>query len=255
MILPPSPTGEAWLLKIAVEALLLAFLFKRKLAGRYLGLTIYLTVAVAKSITILYAMQTPGGYYPMWVRTHWLQIGAQGVLTFDILGSFAAHFRGIRSFAFVLYSAFVAAALYGSGFVYQIGTRWWSKDVDMVATHSKYYGLTQCAVLILSRVFYWLYRHRVKVATNARRVALAAGLVMFAGACGHAIKPRLASDACTVGVPLLVWAWCAWRLQESGEDGIIPPPASPEDKERWKRELEERERQLIERLKVEQKLR
>lgn len=255
MTLPPSPTGEIWLLKIAVETLLLALLFRRRLAGRYLGLTVYLLVAVAKSITILYAMQTPGGYYPMWVRTHWLQIGAQGVLVFDLLIIYSSHFRGIRSFAAVLYSAFIFAALYGSGFLYQIGTRWWSKDIQMVASHTKYYGIALCAVLLLARAFFWLYRRHVRVATNARRVAVAAMLVMLAGACGHAIQPRLSSDACTVGIPLLVWAWCAWRLQESGEDGIIPPPATPEDRERWKRELEERERQLIERLKLEQKLR
>lgn len=154
MILPPSPTGEIWLAKIAVEVLLLALLAKRHLATKYLGLTVYLAVATVKSLAILYAMQTPGGYYPMWLRTHWLTIGAQAVLTLDLLIAFAAHFRGIWSFAAVLYSAFAAASLYGSGLVYQMGAAWWSFDVQRAASHTKYYGLALCGVLLLSRLFF-----------------------------------------------------------------------------------------------------
>lgn len=255
MILPPSPTGELWLAKIGIEALLLALLFRRRLAGRYPGLVVYLAVAIAKSLTILYAMQTPGGYYPMWVRTHWLQIGAQGVLVLDLLIVYAAHFRGIRSFAAVLYSAFVLAALYGSGALYHIGTAWWSHDLQMVANHTKFYGLALCGVLILSRVFFWLYRHHVKVATNACRIATAGTAVMLGGVAGHMVPKGLPSDLCTVGVPLLAWAWIAFRLRQSGEDGVIPPPASPEDRDRWERDVQERERQLLEKLRLTQKLR
>lgn len=255
MILPPSPTGELWLLKIAVEAALVGLLLKRRLATKYVGLMVYLLVAVAKSLTILYAMQSPGGYYPMWVRTHWLTIGAQGVLTMDLLIIYAQHFRGIASFATVMYTAFIFAALYGSGFVYQIGTRWWSRDVQMVASHTKYYGLALCAVLLLARVFIWLYRHQVTVATNARRISLALALVMSGAVVGNCVPRGLTSDACTVGVPLLAWAWLAFRLRQEGEDGLCPPPASPEDRDRWERENRERERQLLEKIKLAQKFR
>lgn len=95
----------------------------------------------------------------------------------------------------------------------------------------------------------------MRVATNARRVANSAVFVMLAGAVGYVAPHGLPSDLCTVGAPLSAWAWLALRLRQRGEDGVIPPPASPEDLERWDRERVERERQLIEKVRLARKLR
>lgn len=255
MTLPPSPTGEIWLAKIAIEAILAGLLVWRGLSAKYVGLLIYLLVSVAKSLTILYGMQSPGGYYPAWLRMQWISIGAYGILTLESLHLLSRHFRGIGCFAVGLFAAFGTISLMVALTISNVGTQWWSPDVHRLTGWTKYYS-SACVVLVgMARAFFWWYRHQVKMASNSLRVASGSMMLMIAAAIGNSIKPWWLSDVFVVGAPLVIFGWLCVSLREEGEDAIIPPPASPENIERWRREDEEAERQAAERLRLRIKLR
>lgn len=255
MILPPSPTGELWLAKIAVQVVLLCLLAHRKLATRYIGLTLYLVIAVAKSSYLLYCMQTTGGYYQAFRQLQWVTLAAQGALVLDILILVAGHFRGIGSFAAVIYTMFATVSGLCAMAVSGYGRQWWSIELQQLAMYWKRYEVWLVGVLFLTQVFCWLYRRRVRLSSNVQAVLTAIMLLLLSEAAGATVKEALHSDACSVFVPMAVFLWLAWRMREAGEnDAVIPPPASPEDLERWKRENEERERQLLEKARLLRKL-
>lgn len=254
MILPPSPTGEIWLIKIAVEALLLILLISRGMAKNYAGLAFYLAIAVSKSITILVCMQSPGGYYPAWTRLQWISLGGYAILTVQCLHLMARHFRRIGFFAAALFCVFGTVSLLLALTISGVGARWWSPEVHRLAGLTRYYGVVCLLVMGMARVFFWGFKGKVRMASNTTRVATGSMLILIASAIGHSVKPWWLSDAFVVGGPLAVFAWLCMRLRASGEDALIPPPASPEDIERWRRESEEKQRQLMERIRLRMKL-
>lgn len=253
MILPPFPTGAIWCLKIFIEALLIVLLCQRRLAGKYVGLVVYLAVAVGKSITILYYMQH-GEYYPAWVRMQWISIAAYAVLTVECLHLMCRHFRGIAIFATALFTGFGTISLLVALAVNKVGIQWWSPDIHRLAGWVKYYGVACVLLMAMARLFFWAYRSQVTMASNVLRVVSGAMALLLASAIGHSVRPWWVSDAFVVGGPLLVFAWLAMRMRESGEDAVLPPPASPEDIARWRRESEEQQRQLTERIRLRMKL-
>lgn len=254
MILPPSPTGEIWLAKIAVEAVLIGLLFHRKLAARYAGLTTYLIVAVVKSSALLWQMQS-GNYYSAFRQLHWITLAAQAAWVLDTLIIVTGHFRGMRSFAIAIYATFATVSALCAVAISGYGRHWWSPELQAVAQHWKQYGAWLFGVLLLTQIFCWLYRGKVRLSSNARAVLTGAMVLLFSEATGAAVKRVITSDACSVAAPLVVFLWLAWRMRESGEyDAVIPPPATPEDLERWRRENMERERQLLEKARLIRKL-
>lgn len=254
MILPPSPTGEIWLAKIFVEALLLLLLFLRGIAKEYSGLALYLAVTVTKSSVILIAMQTPGGYYPAWARMQWISIGAYCILTVQCLYLMSRHFRRIGPVAAALFFIFGTISLIAALTISRIGVQWWSPEVHRMAGWTRYYGVVCLLVMGMARMFFWGFRHQVKMASNTMRVATGSMAILLMSAMGHSVRPWWVSDLLVVGGPLVVFAWLCLRLRASGEDAKVPPPASSEDIERWRREGEEQQRQLIERVRLRMKL-
>jgi hypothetical protein len=254
LILPPFPTGAIWLVKIVIETVLLVLLVWRGMAGKYVGLSVYLAVTVAKSITILVAMQDAGGYYPQWVRMQWISIAAYAILSIECLHLMCKHFRGIAVFATVLFTVFGTVSLAAGLLAGKIGVQWWSPEVRALAGWTRHYAVACALTILMARAFFWTYRERVKMATNVLRLATGTVLILAASTIGHAVKPWKLADLLVVGVPLIVFGWLCLRMRPAGEDAIIPPLASPEDKERWRREAEEAQRQLANRIRLRVKL-
>lgn len=254
MILPPSPTGEIWILKILAEIVLLMLLAWRGLLGRYIGLGVYLSVAVVKSVSLLVAMQTPVGYYPAWTRWQWISIAAYLILTIECLHLMARHFRGISKFAVGLFAVLGCVALLAALIVANVGHAWWSPEVRRMAGWSRYYGTACVAIMAMARLFFSAYR-QVQMARNTTSVVASAMTLMIASAVGHSVKLWWLSDLLVVGVPLLVFARLSLTMSREGEEARIPPPADPEEMERWRRESEEKQRQIAERIRLRIKLR